>query len=201
MREGTRSILEQSADLTVVGEAEDGEQVLDIVKRLQPDVAILDIRMPRLNGIEVVRRLKACCPNTKALILTAYDDDDYVLTLMEVGAAGYLLKTARASELTEAVRTVHRDEPVLHPAIWGQRGAFANQNQPMVLSDRELQILGFAAKGMRNKVIAETLDISVRTVEGHFNNILGKLGLSSRTEALVHAVSNHWITIENDDRV
>ena len=117
MREGTRRILEQHPDLAVVGEAGDGEQALELVKRLQPDVAILDVRMPKLNGIEVVRRMKDCCPNAKTLMLSGYDDDDYVLAAMEAGATGYLLKTAQAVELIESVRSVQMGEPVLDPAI------------------------------------------------------------------------------------
>lgn len=104
MRVGTRRILEQYPDLEVVGEAEDGQQALELIARLKPDVAILDIRMPKLNGIAVVRRIKERSPGTKALMLTAYDDDDYILALMEVGASGYLLKTTQAGELVEAVR-------------------------------------------------------------------------------------------------
>ena len=107
MREGTRHILNQYSDLTVVGEAEDGQQALDLVKRLQPDVAILDIRMPKLNGIEVVRQMKEYCPNTKALMFTAYDDDDdYILALMDAGALGYLLK---------CLRLPFKDRPSLRP--------------------------------------------------------------------------------------
>ncbi len=117
MRDGTRHILEECPDLRVVGDAEDGQQALELIERLQPDVAILDIRMPQLNGIEVIQQMKERSPNTKVLILTAYDDDDYILALMEAGAIGYLLKTARPSELIDAVQRVHLGEPVLHPAI------------------------------------------------------------------------------------
>ncbi|MBI3953374.1 MAG: response regulator transcription factor [Chloroflexi bacterium] len=205
VREGTRRILEQSADLTVVGDAGDGQQALELVQRLQPDVAILDIRMPKLNGIEVVRRMKECSPRTKALMLTAYDDDDYILALMEAGASGYLLKTARADELVEAVRSVHQGEPVLHPAIaakvarlWGHRQAVVEREQSEQLSPREREVLGLAAKGLRNKAIADKLNISVRTVEGHFNSILTKLGVSSRIEAVLFAASRHWVTLEEE---
>jgi DNA-binding NarL/FixJ family response regulator len=207
MREGTRRILEQYPDLTVVGEAEDGKQALELVERLQPDVAILDIRMPKLNGIEVVRHMKKCCANTKALMLTAYDDDDYILALMEAGASGYLLKTAQARELIESVRSVHSGEPVLHPAIaakiarlWAH-GRISGKHEPVEqLSPRELEVLELAAKGLRNKAIADRLSISVRTVEGHFNNIFVKLDVSSRIEAVLYAVSRDLVTLAKEDQ-
>ena len=207
VREGTRRILEQYPDMVVVGEAGDGEQALELVKRLHPDVAILDVRMPKLSGIEVVRRIKECSPNTKALMLTAYDDDDYILASMEAEAAGDLLKNAKASELVEAVRSVHQGESVLHPAIaakvarlWGRRRVKVEQEPAETLSPRERAVLELAAKGLRNKEIAEKLDISVRTVEGHFNSIFAKLGVSSRVEAILYAAAAHWVTTAEDKR-
>ncbi len=205
VREGTRRILEQYPDLTVVGEAEDGQQALELVERLRPDVAILDIRMPKLNGIEVVRRMKEYSPNTKTLILTAYDDDDYILALMEAGASGYLLKMARASELVDAVQRVSLGDSVLHPAIaakvarlWARHGISAKQRAAEQLSPRELEVLELAAKGLRNKAIADKLSISVRTVEGHFNSIFAKLGVSSRIEAVLYALSRHVVTLDEE---
>ncbi len=205
VREGTHRILEQYSDLTVVGEAENGEQALELITRLKPDVAILDIRMPKLNGIEVVRQMKTHSPDTKALMLTAYDDDDYILALMEAGASGYLLKTAHASELVKAVRSVHLGEPVLHPAIavkiarlWAHHRISVGQTVAEQLSLREREILELAAKGLRNKAIADKLSISVRTVEGHFNRIFAKLGVSSRTEAVLYAISRHFVTLEEE---
>lgn len=205
VREGTHRILEQYSDLTVVGEAADGEEALELIARLKPDVAILDIRMPKLNGIEVVRQMKEHSLNTKTLMLTAYDDDDYILALMEAGASGYLLKTAHASELINAVRSVHLGEPVLHPAIavkvarlWAHRRISVGQQATEQLSLREREILELAAKGLRNKAIADKLNISVRTVEGHFNRIFAKLGISSRTEAVLYAISRHFVTLEEE---
>ncbi len=203
MREGTRRILEQYPELCVVGEAADGEEALELLAKLQPDVAVLDIRMPKLNGIEVVRRMKSCCPNTRALVLTAYDDDDYILALMEAGASGYLLKTAQSRELVESIHAVYSGEPILHPAIaakvarlWAQG---AGEHKPAEeLSPREIEVLELAARGLRNKAIAEHLSISVRTVEGHFNGIFSKLGVSSRVEAILYAVSHKLVTIEKE---
>ncbi|MBI4302988.1 MAG: response regulator transcription factor [Chloroflexi bacterium] len=204
MRDGTRHILEQCRDVTVIGDAEDGEKALELIKQLQPDIAILDIRIPKLSGIEVVRRMKEVSPTTKALMLTAYDDDDYVLALMEAGALGYILKTARPSELIEAIERVHLGEPVLHPAIaakvarlWSRMRDSLGQPYEQ-LSSRELEILQLAANGLRNRAIADKLKLSTRTIEGHFHAILAKLGVSSRTEAVLWAISRHLVTIEEE---
>ncbi len=207
MRDGTRHILEQCPDLTVVGDAEDGQQALELVERLQPDVAILDIRMPKLNGIEVIKRMKELAPNTKPLVLTAYDDDDYILAVMEAGALGYLLKTARPSELIDAIQRVHQGEPVLHPVIamkvarlWSHLQNSTGQGLFAQLSTREREILQMAADGFRNKAIADKLCLSVRTVEGHFHSIFAKMGVSSRVEAVLYAVSKHIVTLEEGDK-
>lgn len=207
VREGTRQILEHFPDLVVVGEAGDGQEALELMERLQPDVAILDIRMPRVTGIEVVRRMKGVSPNTKALMLTAYDDDEYILALMEAGASGYLLKTARSTELVDAVRSVQSGESVLDPAVavkvarlWKRRLAPGPVEAAGRLSSREREVLELAAKGLRNKAIADRLVISVRTVEGHFNSILAKLGVSTRIEAVLHAVAHGWVALDEEDR-
>lgn len=201
VREGTRHILEQCSNLKVVGDAEDGQQALELIERLQPDVAILDIRMPKLNGIEVVQQMKKKASSTKALVLTAFDDDDYILALMTAGADGYLLKTARPSELIDAIERVHLGESVLHPAIATKvarlwvRLREASGERPIPLSSRESEILQLAANGLRNRVIADKLSISVRTVEGHFNSIFAKFGVSSRIEAVLFAISRHLVDI------
>ncbi len=207
MRDGTCHILEQCPDLKVVGDAEDGQHALELIERLQPDIALLDIRMPKLNGIEVVRRMKERSPNTKALMLTAYDDDDYIIALMEAGALGYLLKTARPSELIDAVQRVHQGESVLHPSIamkvarlWARLRDSIGQEVSGQISPREREVLQLAANGLRNKAIADKLSISVRTVEGHFHSIFAKLSVSSRIEAVLCALSRHIVTLEEEDR-
>lgn len=210
MREGTRHILEQCPDCKVVAEADDGQQALELIQRTQPDVAILDIRMPKINGIEVVRRMKELSPNTEALMLTAYDDDDYIFALMEAGALGYLLKTARPNEVIDAVRRVHSGEPVLHPTIamkvarlWSHRRDTAkapSSQSPEELSQRELEVLELAANGFRNRAIADKLAISVRTVEGHFRSIFAKLGVSSRVEAVLYALSHQIVTQKQENK-
>ncbi len=207
MREGTRVILDQCTDMEIVGEAEDGEEALDLIGHLKPDVAILDIRLPKMNGIEVVQRMKNISPSTVALMLTAYDDDDYILALMEAGALGYLLKTTRTNELIDAVRRVGFGEPVLHPAIarkvarlWAKQRGTTDESHSEQLSPREMTVLELATRGLRNRVIAEELSISVRTVEGHFRGVLSKLGVTSRVEAVLYALSHDLVSLEDSDR-
>lgn len=200
MRDEMRRILEQQPDMSLVGEAEDGQQALELAERLQPDIVILDIRMPKISGIEVLRQMKERSPKSKALMLTAYDDDDYILALMEAGAFGYLLKTARADELLDAIRRVNAGEVVLYPAIAVKVARFWARNKESTgpveqLSPRELEVIQLAAKGLRNRAIAEKLNISNRTVEGHLNSIFSKLGVSSRVEAVLYALSQHLVTI------
>ncbi len=206
VREGTRRILEQHPGLRVVGEAGDGQEALELVQRLRPDVLLLDIRMPSLSGVEVLRSLRDSGLETRVLILTAYDDDDYILASMEAGAAGYMLKTARPDELVDAVRRVHAGEPLLHLSIamkvarlWSRSRVPVHREASGQLSRREREVLELAARGMRNKAIADRLAISMRTVEGHFNSILAKLSVSSRLEAVLWAVSHGWIAIDKDE--
>ncbi|MBI2868314.1 MAG: response regulator transcription factor [Chloroflexi bacterium] len=206
MRDEMRRILGQQPDLSIVGEAEDGLQAIELVERLQPDILIVDIRMPRQNGIEVIRSLRERAPGTKALVLTAYDDDDYILALMEAGALGYLLKTAKADELVDAVRRVSAGEIVLHPEIsakvarlWARTRVLTDRKLTEQLSPREQEVITLAARGLRNKAIAEKLNISDRTVEGHLNSIFSKLGVSSRVEAVLAALSQHLVALEEED--
>jgi DNA-binding NarL/FixJ family response regulator len=206
VRQGTRRILEEHADLKVVGEAEDGEKALELVKHLSPDLAILDIRMPRLNGVDAVHQINECSPETKILVLSAYDDDEYILALMEAGVSGYILKTAQANELVDAVRDVSRGKNVLHPDIamkvarlWARRRTLSGQEVSGQLSSREMQILSLAAKGLPAKTIADNLGISVRTVNGHFDSIYNKLGVSSRIEAVLYALSRHLVATEEGE--
>lgn len=206
VREGTRHMLTQYPDLTIVGEAGSGDEVLRLIEHEQPDVAILDMRMPGPSTIEIARRTHDVSPETRILILSAYDDDDFVLAAMNVGASGYLLKTVRASELVDAVRSAHRGEIVLHPEIgrklallWARKGPDGPSEAGDVLTPRELQVLSLVAKGMRNKEIAEELRMSTRTVEGHLSTIYGKLGVHSRTGAAAYAFSHRWLRPEDEE--
>jgi DNA-binding NarL/FixJ family response regulator len=199
VREGTRQILEQQADLRVVGEAERGDDAVSQVVALRPDVALLDLRLPGLNGIAAAARIVADAPAVRVLLLSAYDDEDYVLAALRAGAAGYLLKTAPGRELVEAVRAAYAGETVLAPPLarklaqYWQRAGRAGSTQ---LSPRELEVLRLLAGGCSNKDIAATLGISLRTVEGHLGNVFAKLGVGSRTEAVLYAVQHRLLSLE-----
>ena len=205
MREGTRKILEQEEDMVVVAEASDGEEAVRLTMALKPDLAIIDITMPILDGIEATRQIKEICPATTILILTAYDDDQFIFSLLEAGAAGYLLKNVSDRELTDAVRAIYAGESVLHPSItrkvinrFASISSKLNEKQTFdTLSERELDILKLATTGLNNQDIAERLNISIRTVQGHLGRIFNKLNVSSRTEAVLHALKKGWITLDD----
>ncbi len=203
LREGTSRILETQADIEVVGEAGDGAGAVEAVLRLQPDVALLDVRMPVLNGIDATQRIREQAPNVAVLVLSAYADDEYVSAVIRAGASGYLLKTVRAHELIEAVRRVGMGEVVLHPAVAGKLARLFVKNntdgapEEHKLTPRELDILRLVCLGRLNKEIAGELSLSIRTVEGHLNAILGKLGARSRTEAAMLASSKGWFNEGN----
>jgi DNA-binding NarL/FixJ family response regulator len=203
VREGTRQLLEQSADMQVVGEAEDGVEAVRLAAEIQPDVVVMDVRLPRLNGIEATRAITARFPKIKVLILSAYDDDSYVFPLLEAGASGYLLKTSSGAELAEAIKLVYAGQTALSPRIsakivnrLGGRQAYRAANMPEGLTEREMVVLRAAAHGQSNKMIAAKLGISAQTVQVHLRNIFGKLGVGSRSEAVAHAIQYGWITLE-----
>jgi NarL family two-component system response regulator LiaR len=205
VREGTRRILEQEPDLEVVAEAGDGEEAVKLTCDLKPDVALVDVAMPRLDGIEATRRIKAQCPAVAVLVLSAYDDDQFVFGLLEAGAAGYMLKSVRGQEIVNAIRAVHAGESVLHPSVArkvlnrfaGVSGKPRERKSLDLLTEREMEVLKMVTKGLSNKDIAEGLCLSVRTVQGHLANIFNKLRVSSRTEAVVHALKEGWVTLDD----
>ena len=203
VRKGIREFLEASGDIRVVAEAADGLEAVALVAEHLPDVAVLDIQMPGLTGIEATRRIKARHPGVRVLILTAYDDDPYIFALLQAGASGYILKTADSNELVHAVRAVHRGESALDPAVAQKVVQQLTSGRPLgaqatveALTEREIEVLRLAAKGLTNKAIGQALGISDRTVQGHLANIYGKLGVSSRTEAVTEALKQGWIVIE-----
>ncbi len=211
VREGTRELIEREPDIEVVGEATNGAEAVALADRLTPDVAILDISMPVMTGIEATERIKAAHPSTAILVLTAYDDDPYVFALLKAGAAGYLLKDVASSEVIRAIRCVHAGEPVLHPTIARKVMARFSAEQAeagipvepavsqkkLALTDREMEVLRLAASGMTNAEIADCLYFSVRTVQVHMTHIFSKLNVGSRTEAVIASLRQGLITLED----
>lgn len=208
VREGTAELLNRQVDITVVGEAGDGQTAVELAAQLHPDVILMDVALPVLDGINATRKIKEASPTIAVLALSAHDQDQYVFALLEAGAAGYLLKTVRGNELVEAVRAVSRGEAVLHPTVAKKvLGHFAHNNEkndisnrPVEnLSDRELEVLKQAGRGLSNREIADRLVLSPRTVQAHFANIFSKLQVGSRTEAVLQGLRRRWITLEDID--
>jgi DNA-binding NarL/FixJ family response regulator len=209
VREGTRELIDREPDIEVVGEATNGIEAVALVERLKPDVAIVDISMPLMSGIEATERMKALQPSLAVLILTAYDDDQYVFAVLRAGAAGYLLKDVPSAEVVRAIRLVHAGEPVLHPAIARKVMArFSAEQAPPTdhlqpatraaqLTEREMEVLRLAANGMTNGQIAAGLFFSVRTVQVHMTHIFNKLDVGSRTEAVIKGLRLGLISLED----
>lgn len=205
VREGTKQMLEGQPGIEIVGEASDGEQAVRLAETLKPDVILMDIAMPVLNGIEATRRIKQEWPRISVLVLTAYDDDQYIDALLDAGAAGYLMKSVSAEELARSVRAVAEGESVLHPDVAAKvfkrltkrRGSESEEGLADALTERESTVLGLAAKGLSNKMIAQELSLSDRTVQVHLSNIFGKLGVGSRTEAVITGLRRGLLRLED----
>ena len=202
VREGTRKLLEQSPDLDVVGEAPGGAAVVEMAARLAPDVVLMDLGRPGMNGIEATRRIIRSGPGApRVLILSAYDDEDYVMAALEAGASGYLLKSAHTAEVVAAIRAVASGQLVLDPGVArhvvGRRAGVGRAE----LSPRELDVVRLAATGGRTRDIAEQLGVSGRTVEATFTNVFNKLGVMTRAEAIVYAAARGWIRLDREPRL
>ncbi len=204
VRKGIREFLEEDGGVMVVAEAADGAEAVRLAGELRPDVAVLDMQMPGVNGIEATRQIKAAYPEIRVLILTAYDEDPYIFALLRAGADGYILKNADPDELGRAVKTVAAGGKVLAPDVAakviaqmtiGRPAAAAEQAEP--LTERELEVLRLAARGLTNKAIAAALGVSDRTVQGHLANIYGKLAVASRTEAVTRALRLGWLVLDD----
>ena len=204
VREGIRELIQGEEDMEVVGEAGDGEEAVKLVSQVKPDVVLMDIAMPKLNGIEATRRIKESHPSVSVLILTAYDSEEFIFALVDAGAAGYLLKNVRTREVLNSIRSVYDGESVLHPAIADkilsrlqfERGKLVRPEKNEILSQRELEVLKLGMEGLSNKEVATELSLGIRTVQTHWRNIFNKLGVSSRTEAIIYGLNKNWITLE-----
>jgi len=202
LREATRRLLELEPDLEIVGEAGDGEEAIDLALRLAPDIVLLDMAMPRLNGVEVTRRIKEKQPQTAVLVLSAYDYDAYVVAALEAGAAGYILKDVGADELVAALHTAAEGEPTLHPEVTRKLLRRLTHRMdagmlPESLTERELDVLKAAATGVSNKEIAARLELSPRTVQIHMARVFSKLNVATRTEAVVKGLKLGLLTPED----
>jgi NarL family two-component system response regulator LiaR len=203
LRQGTAELLNRQADLEVVGQAADGRQAIALAHQLMPDIVIMDIRMPEMSGLEATRRLREELPGIQVLVLSAHDDADYVLPLLQAGASGYLLKSAPVADLINAIRQVYAGETPLDPAIARllveRLGATPARKAPAGLHEsltvRELEVLRLLAGGLSNRQIAQGLEISERTVQAHLSSIFGKMQVASRTQAVTEAVKRGWITL------
>jgi len=202
LRDGIRALLEDETDMLVVGEAEDGRTAVKLACQLQPDVVLMDIAMPLLNGLEATRQIRHDCPQVKVLILSMHENEEYIRQVLASGAMGYILKDAAAHELLDAIHAVQRGEAVLSPAItrlvienylrWGDLQA---EDSSAGLSPREREVLQLIAEGYSNKQIAEILSISIKTVQAHRTNLMSKLDLHDRADLIKYAIQRKIIDI------
>jgi DNA-binding NarL/FixJ family response regulator len=204
VREGVRALLTLSDDMTVVGEAANGREAIDLARKLRPDVILMDIAMPGLGGLEATIEIRKENPEARILVLTQYEDREYIRRFLKAGVSGYVLKKAAGSDLTSAIRAVHRGGLVLDPevareAMREQAGAAAPgaaADPYESLTDREKQVLKLVAEGHSNKDVAELLDISVKTAMSHREHIMQKLDLHSRTELIRFAIQQGVIRVD-----
>jgi DNA-binding NarL/FixJ family response regulator len=197
LREATAELVNNQVDMAVVGQAGTGEATLDLVEELQPDIVIMDIAMPRMDGLEATRNIAREFPTTRVMVLSAHQDPEHVMSLLKAGAASFLPKTVGLSELLEAIRATHRGESVLPPTIAkvvvdnlaGKRSL----QEEAGLTAREIEVLRLVAEGHTNDSVAHQLGLSSRTVESHLTNIYAKLNVGSRTEAVMKAFRKGWL--------
>lgn len=192
VRQGLRTFLETQKDLEIVSEASDGEEALTQIGESVPDVVLMDLVLPGIDGIEATRRVRELSPNTKVIVLTSFADDEKVFPAIKAGAAGYLLKDVEPAQLADAIRSVHAGEALLHPTVAArlmQEVSSEERRGPGgTLTERELEVLRLIARGMSNREISRELTVSEKTVKTHVSNLLAKLHLADRTQAALYAV-------------
>ena len=203
VRQGLRTFLELQPDIIVVGEAGDGQAGVEMVRQLQPDVVLMDLVMPRLDGIAATRQVKALGSGAKVIALTSFTEDDKVFPAIQAGASSYLLKDVSPDELVEAIRAAHRGEARLHPNIARklmeqvvQQAGSSRPGLPEELTERELDVVQLVAQGRSNHEISEALVISEKTVKTHISNILGKLQLEDRTQLAIYAIKHGLVDVK-----
>jgi RNA polymerase sigma factor (sigma-70 family) len=200
VRQGLRTFLELLDDISVIGEAQDGKQAVELVRTLNPDVVLMDLVMPHVDGITAIEQVRSLRLPTKVIALTSFSEDDKVFPAIQAGAESYLLKDVSPEDLAEAIRAVHRGEARLHPDITrklmqqvSQARAESQDNSLNDLTEREKEVLRMVAKGNNNREIAQKLFISEKTVKTHVSNILGKLNLEQRTQLVIYAIKNKLV--------
>lgn len=210
LRQGIKNVLELEPDLTVIGEAADGDEAISKATELRPDILLLDINMPRGNGLEVTRRLRDLKVNSKVIILTIHDDENYVLEVIRAGAAGYLLKDIEPGMLVKAIRTVYEGESFIYPTLAKKLFSEINRQEDKKheltkimdrrreerLTYREIEVLQLICQGMSNQTIAQTLFLSEKTVKNHLTNIFRKINVTDRTQAVLYALKNKIVELE-----
>jgi DNA-binding NarL/FixJ family response regulator len=200
VRAGLQGLLSQRSEIEVVGEATNGAEAVELAGRLRPDVVLMDLRMPGLDGVAAIRRVRAELPDVKVIVLTTYDSDADILEVIEAGAAAYLLKDAPREELFRAIHAAVRDQMVLAPTVASRLAARSRLTADQALSGREIEVLRLVAGGSSNREIASRLWISEATVKTHLLHVFGKLGVSDRTAAVTAALDRGIIRLGHDDR-
>jgi len=202
LRNGIRALVEDQPDILIVGEAEDGREAVRLALQLRPNVVLMDIAMPLLNGLEATRQIKREHPEINVLVLTMYDHEEYFRQMLEVGASGYIIKRAAASELVSAIRAVYHGEAVLSPAItrllledYLNHEVRSDKDDPNALSSREREVLQLIAEGKTSREIADTLHLAVKTVQSHRTNLMQKLDLHDRGELIKYAIQKKIIEL------
>lgn len=202
LRNGITALLEDDEDIVVVGEASDGREAVRLAGQLKPNVVLMDIAMPLLNGLEATRQIKHEHPEINVLVLTMYDNEEYFREMLEAGASGYIIKRAAATELVNAIRAVYRGEAVLSPAItrllledYLNHDLRSEKDDPNALSSREREVLQLIAEGKTSREIADILNLSVKTVQSHRTNLMQKLDLHDRGELIKYAIQKKIIEL------